>query len=338
MSLEEWFGKPKETAKPQFEELPVYMVVDLSNILFRTIYSDSSIKRADDVSIDLLRHVALNSILDYLKKVKVKFPNRQVLTVLAHDSGSWRNKVFKFYKWSRRQKDPDATEQQIAFKEKCYQCFDQLTSEAAAHYPFVSVKVPDCEADDVCSWFASEYGDKTEVVLVSADKDIKQLAIGKVYSLAPVHMSGEKKWFQFKSEDEQNEYIFDLVVRGDGGDGIPNVLSDEDTFTDKAKRQKPMTEKQIEILRSAWFPKRDKLFSGLLKSHAGSRFALNMELIDLRDCRNLPPLISNRVNSTFEESLSTLHVRKESLYRYFAQNGLTRHLTNIEAFINESKD
>ena len=52
------------------------MVVDLSNILFRTIYSDSSIKRADDVSIDLLRHVALNSIMDYLKKVKAKYSSR----------------------------------------------------------------------------------------------------------------------------------------------------------------------------------------------------------------------------------------------------------------------
>lgn len=332
MSLEEWFGTTKETAKRQFEELPIYMVVDLSNILFRTIYSDSSIKRADDVSIDLLRHVALNSIMDYLKKVRAKFPDSLVHTVLAHDAGSWRNKIFDYYKWSRKQKDPNATESEIAFKDKCYQCFDQLTQEAAAHYPFLSVKVPGCEADDVCAWFATEFKDKTKVVLVSADKDIKQLAIGNVYSLAPVHMSGEKKWFQFKSEEEQTEYVFDLVIRGDGGDGIPNVLSDEDTFAVKEKRQKPMTEKQITLLRS-FVDKGDKLFSGLLKSQASSRFALNMELIDLRECRNLPLKLSNEIKCALNESITTLQSRKESLYRYFAQNGLTRHLTNIEAFI-----
>jgi endogenous inhibitor of DNA gyrase (YacG/DUF329 family) len=332
MSLEEWFGASKQTAEQQVEDLPVYMVVDLSNILFRTIYSDSSIKRAEDVSIDLLRHVALNSIMDYLKKVRAKFPDRKVTTVLAHDAGSWRNEIFDYYKWSRKQKDPDASEQEVAFKSRCYECFDQLTSEASAHYPFISVKVPRCEADDICAWFAAEYGQFTDVVLVSADKDIKQLAIGRVHSLAPVHGSAEKKWFQFKTVEQQSAYVLDLVLRGDGGDGIPNVLSAEDTFAVKEKRQKPMTEKQLGILHAAVTPG-DHLFTGIIKTQAGARFALNMELIDLRGCRNLPPVLSPKIAEAVNDSLTTLQSRKESLYRYFAQNGMNRHLQNIELFI-----
>lgn len=334
MGLEEWFGASDKVASTdaQTEGLPVYMVVDLSNIMFRTIYSDKNIKRADDVSIEFLRHIALNSILDYLKKVRAKFPGRQVLTVLAHDNGSWRNSIFEYYKWSRRQVDPNMSEHEKEFKDRCYACFDQLTNEAGEHYPFLSLKVRNCEADDICAWVASEYGKDTEVVLVSSDKDIKQLAIGKVYSLAPVHGSGDKKWFQFKNVDEQNAYVFDLVLRGDGGDGIPNVLSDEDTFAKKEKRQTPMTKKQIELLSSS-VKKGDPLFSGVLNTHVASRFALNLELIDLRESRNLPLIHHSELKNQLEASRATLQSRKEALYRYFAQNGLTRHLSNIELFI-----
>lgn len=330
--LSSFFGDGEETAQPVkvAPQVSVLMVVDLSNILYRTIYSDSSIKRADDISIELLRHVMLNSVLDYLKKVRARFPDRSVVTILAHDHGSWRRKVFEYYKWSRRQPDPKATEEKLAFKKKVLETFDLLAKEAKEHYPFISIKASDCEADDVCAAIASEFGEMTDVVLVSSDKDIKQLALGRVWSLYPTHTM-DKKWHQFKNEKEQRDYVLNLVLDGDSGDGIPNVLSDSNTFVEVTKRQRPMTDKRMAELKVVAGD--DPLFRGLILSPVGARFAENMELIDLRGSRNLPNGYMERIINEYQDQLSTLDCRKLNFYRYLNQNGLSRHLSNLELFV-----
>lgn len=330
--LSSFFGDGEEEDQPAKMVLPVpvLMVVDLSNILYRTIYSDSSIKRAEDVSIELLRHVMLTSVLDYLKKVRARFPDRNVVTVLAHDQGSWRRSIFEHYKWSRRQPDPKATEEKLAFKKKVLETFDLLAKEAKEHYPFVSIKASDCEADDVCAAIASEFGEMTDVVLVSSDKDIKQLAIGRVWSLYPTHTM-EKKWHQFKNEKEQSEYVLNLVLDGDAGDGIPNVLSDSNTFAEATKRQKPMTDKRLAEFKA--IAGDDPLFRKLILSPIGARFAENMELIDLRGSRNLPNGYLERIISEYNSQMDTLDCRKSNFYRYLNQNGLSRHLSNLELFV-----
>ena len=41
-------------------------------------------------------------------------------------------------------------------------------------------------------------------------------------------------------------YIKEHIIKGDTGDGIPNILSDDDALINKDKRQKPLSKKKIQ--------------------------------------------------------------------------------------------
>jgi len=57
------------------------------------------------------------------------------------------------------------------------------------------------------------------------------------------------KWV---SEGWAQDYLKEHIIRGDGGDGVPNVMSDDDTFVDPDKRQKAMRKKQFVRLMKFW--------------------------------------------------------------------------------------
>ena len=37
------------------------------------------------------------------------------------------------------------------------------------------------------------------------------------------------------------------MIKGDAGDGVPNILSTDDTFITEGKRQRPITKKKLEL-------------------------------------------------------------------------------------------
>jgi len=48
---------------------------------------------------------------------------------------------------------------------------------------------------------------------------------------------------------DPEDFLFEHIVKGDSGDGIPNILSDDDVFVVEGKRQKPCGAKKINQLR-----------------------------------------------------------------------------------------
>src|SRR5690606_3672716 len=78
------------------------------------------------------------------------------------------------------------------------------------------------------------------------------------------------------SVDDGYKYLSEHIVKGDRGDGIPNILSDDDTFVVEGKRQKKMTEKRLtEFLTqdmSTWENERHRI-----------NWRRNKKLIDLRE-------------------------------------------------------
>lgn len=298
----------------------------MSNIIFRSIFSDKNIKRAEDVSLELLRHITLNQVLYYIRQVKRRFGSPPDV-VLAFDQGSWREKVFPFYKWSRRQTDPNATETETAFRNRVFECFKQLRDEAHAHFPYVTIRVHGAEADDICSFFSTYCGSR-HVILVSGDKDIAQLAIGKVWIFNP----NDNKFHQFANEIQQSEYVNGMILSGDGGDGIPNILSDDDCFAVK-KRQTPLTKKQIGILLNGC--KLAELDSNKIVSTSINRYLRNQQLIDLRNCQWMPETVLNGIQKANDESSLTKDKRVSMFYRYLGENGLLKHLSQINELICE---
>lgn len=78
------------------------------------------------------------------------------------------------------------------------------------------------------------------VLILSGDHDFVQLQrYSHVQQYSPIH----KKWVK---ADKPIEHILrEHILRGDDGDGIPNFLSDDDTFVVEKKRQKSLFEKDM---------------------------------------------------------------------------------------------
>jgi len=73
-----------------------------------------------------------------------------------------------------------------------------------------------CEADDVCGWYARFKTDK--VIIVSNDKDVKFGLPGLKYDPYP-----SRQMFIDVSEYEANRFILLQTLAGDIGDGIPGI-------------------------------------------------------------------------------------------------------------------
>ena len=56
----------------------------------------------------------------------------------------------------------------------------------------------------------------------------------------------QKKWVK---SDNPEEELFEKICKGDTGDGVPNVLSDDEVLITEGARQTPVTKKQMTMLK-----------------------------------------------------------------------------------------
>ena len=94
------------------------------------------------------------------------------------------------------------------------------------------------EADDVIATLVKEYPNE-KIMIVSGDKDFIQLQkFSNVSQYSPIlkkHVNGE----------DTSDYIRVHILKGEPSDGIPNVLSNDDSIVNGV-RQKPITKKYID--------------------------------------------------------------------------------------------
>jgi hypothetical protein len=76
-------------------------------------------------------------------------------------------------------------------------------------------------------------------MIVSSDRDFLQLQrFPNVKQFSPL-LKKELK------EDNARYYLLNHIIRGDKGDGVPNILSNDDTFVE-GFRQTPMSQKKVD--------------------------------------------------------------------------------------------
>jgi hypothetical protein len=86
-----------------------------------------------------------------------------------------------------------------------------------------------------------EFGKFEPVMIVSSDKDFKQLhQYDNVKQFSPML----KKQITVNKKELHN-WMIEHIVKGDAGDGIPNILSKDDVFM-LGERQKPVSSKRLE--------------------------------------------------------------------------------------------
>jgi len=186
---------------------------------------------------DLLRHMILNSI----RMNKVKFEKEFGELVIACDATSnWRKQFFPYYKANRKK---NRQESNLDWNE-IFRILNAVRDELAEFFPYPTVRVEHAEADDVIATLCHEYGRQLggdPILILSGDKDFQQL---QKYSNVTQFDPTRKKWI--KCNDPET-FLKEHIIKGDTGDGIPNVLSSDDTFVANA-RQKPLRAKRIDEL------------------------------------------------------------------------------------------
>jgi hypothetical protein len=108
------------------------------------------------------------------------------------------------------------------------------------------------------------------------------------------------------------------IIRGDKGDGIPNIYSPADCFVNDL-RQKPITKNNIEkLLNENYEEWEDEL--------AKAGYSRNKILIDLT-C--IPDAIKEKIINTYD---STKPASKQNLLNYFVEHKLKNLMDVIEEF------
>jgi len=237
------------------------IIIDYSAIAIAAIFSQD---RPQDIEEGLIRHMILNRVRQY----NLKFREKYGQTVIACDGGSWRKQAFAQYKAGRKK---NRDESPLDWKE-FFRLINLVRDELKENFPYPVVYVDNAEADDiiaVLSKSTQEFGQNEPVVIISADKDFLQLhRYSNVKQFSPMKRD-------FITINDPLFYRFEHICKGDSSDGVPNVLSPDNTFTE-GLRQKPMRAKKI----LEWYESKDNLES-VMDTETLRNFHRNREVIDL---------------------------------------------------------
>lgn len=273
------------------------LIYDLSNVMYSSFFnanSDKNLNQIDDKK-DFWRFLLLSDLLEVKKKFN---PDEYILAI--DSKHTWRKDYFKYYKARRvfkKQKSP------IDWDD-FYTTADKFIDELEQYFPCRTIKVDKAEADDVIATLALNCKDDKEVIIVTKDKDFKQLL---VYDNIKMYDLGDKSLV--KCDDP---YLFRIMhlLKGDSNDDVPNILSDNDVFVNTDKRQKRITQKVI----------KEMLDVGIEK------FAIERDVVDnyKRNCK----LILLDLENIPED------VQRDTMYQYETKEKQGNYETLIE-YINK---
>ena len=179
--------------------------------------------------------------------------------------------------------------------------------------PYRVVTLEGCEADDIIGVICKEYSHRDyNILIVSSDKDFIQLQrYPNVFQWSP-------RTKKFLKEDFPEKQLRALIVKGDRGDGIPNILSNDDCLVE-GLRQKPMSKKKI----MDWLNiSPEKHFEGEILRN----FKRNETLIDL-GC--IPDKIEINIRTRYE---SDQYLGRDRMLNYFIKHRLKDMTESIQEF------
>ena len=254
----------------------------------------------------LVRHMILNTIRTYVKKYKSTHGPEVVIA--CDNRHYWRREIFPHYKASRK-KTRDASGHDW---NSIFECLNTIRSELKEHSPYKVIDVDTCEADDIIAALVLKYSATQKIMILSSDKDFAQLQkFSNVEQYSPILKKAIREPFPAAQ-------LKQLIIRGDKGDGIPNILTKDDVFV-TGGRQKPITEAKI----LAWMNQEPKEFCNeeMLRN-----FSRNQTLIDLT---KIPESLIETIIDTYENAKGK---SRQEFMNYMIANRLKNLLEVIDEF------
>lgn len=199
------------------------ILLDLSQTIISNAVVAFNKSNGVELNEDTIRFMVLNSIGSYRRKFVAEYGE---LIICADSHPSWRKNIFPYYKAARAKSNDESKINWVKLKE----ILNTITDEIDENFPYRVVRYPEAEGDDVIGVLAIEnslevINNNNKILICSADHDLVQLQkFPNVEQYDPVFK---------KSKVVQNrpyEFLKEHIIRGDRGDGIPNILSNDDSF------------------------------------------------------------------------------------------------------------
>tara|TARA_Y100000310_G_scaffold180156_1_gene180070 strand:- start:1690 stop:2532 length:843 start_codon:yes stop_codon:yes gene_type:complete len=245
-----------------------YNAIAIGNVAVQRLAADEG----------LIRHMILNSIRMYRKRFHKEYGE---MVIVADGTDNWRKKVFPQYKALRKKKRQESSTDW----NEVFRIINMVREEIQDNFPYKVMHENGCEADDVIAQLAletQEFGKYEPVMIISADGDFKQLQVHKnVKQFSPM----TKK---LVVEPNPRTYLAEHILKGDAGDGIPNVLSDDNVFVD-GRRQGILSAKKKAALLDDPRALGDEIYRN---------YQRNQQLIDLTNC---PESVKESIINNFEQ-------------------------------------
>jgi len=284
------------------------LILDLNQVMISNIMNQIGNHTNAEIEEDLVRHMVLNTIRSLLVKYKAEYGE---LVIACDDKKYWRKEFFPYYK-ANRKKSREASDVDW---NAIFNCLNKIRDELKEFFPYKVIQVEGAEADDVIATLVMKRGNVLntgeKILILSGDKDFVQLQVyGNVKQFDPIRK-------KFLEHNDPQLFLKEHILKGDSGDGIPNVLSPADTFVSGDKQRK-LTQKRIETLIN-YVPSEHP-------EDIQANYIRNETLIDLSK-------IPERITSAIEKELSNQEGKDRSkLMNYFINHRLKLLMESISDF------
>lgn len=287
------------------------IIVDINQVCIANLFKQLGEHTNAKLEENLLRHMILNSLRGYNSKFKKTYGE---MVIACDDKKNWRKNSFSNYK-AHRKKDRDESDLDW---NTVFQTLDKLKLELKEFFPYRVIQVDYAEADDIIATLCDEHGkqiingDEEKILIISSDKDFIQLQkYANVFQYDPI---------KDKMITHPNPYAYmkEHILRGDRGDGIPNILSNDDVIV-SGGRQRPMSTKKVE----EWINKEPEEFcdTDMLRNWHRNELLINLS--------NVPDNIKKDVINKYNEESGK---NRSKLFNYFVNNKLSNLMEHIGDF------
>ena len=279
------------------------IIIDMNQISLASLMMDLNMRKSNEVDEGMVRHMILNSIRLY----RQQFTKEYGEVVLTYDSKHyWRREYFPNYKASRRKgREKDSKDWDAIFG-----VLNKIKAEFKDNLPYKYLEVYGAEADDIIATLCKNFQDE-KIMIVSGDKDFIQLQkYPNVKQYSPILK-------KYVNGHDPNTYIKEHILKGDTSDGVPNVLSPDNTFVDGI-RQRPLGRKKIET----WLD----IHIDDLPEEVKRNYQRNHKLINLD---NIPEELEKEIMFEFKEAPCG---DRSKLLNYFIQSRLKNLTSEIGEF------
>lgn len=284
------------------------IILDLNQVMLSNLLVQIGNHTNTKVEEGMVRHMVLNAIRSFRTKFSAEFGE---IVIACDNKNCWRREVFPYYKANRKK----ARESSELNWNEIFECLGKIRQELKDFFPYKVIDIETAEADDIIATlvhtFGSEFNAGEKILILSGDKDFIQLhKYANVQQYDPVRK-------KFITHNSPSRFLAEHILKGDAGDGVPNVLSDDACFV-LGERQKPLTTKRIEeyiVMSVEDMPEKIR-----------RNYMRNAQIIDLSF---VPETLCEKIKQSYNEQNDK---NRSKLFDYFVKNRLKMLMEHINEF------